>query len=116
MRMSNLAPKVRVALSRTFGELEGFSWAHVLEGGHIRRREDLAKVGFAGARQSGGCAARLSRRIKRGLDQQLSLELRAQGFQELHDLRALDSAVVEPKQEVRAGRARDGRDVQLKWI
>src|SRR5665213_289851 len=44
-------------------------------------------------------------------DQQLSLELCAQGFQELHDLRALDGAVVEPEQEVRARQARHGRDV-----
>ena len=44
-------------------------------------------------------------------DQQLSPELCAQGFQELHDLRAPHSAVVQAEQEVRARPASDGRDV-----
>src|SRR5580765_674861 len=44
-------------------------------------------------------------------DEQLSFELRAQGFEELHDLRALDGAVVQPEQEVRARQAGHGRDV-----
>src|SRR5450755_877480 len=44
-------------------------------------------------------------------DQQLCLELHAQGFEELHDLRAPHRAVVQAEQEVRAHQASDGRDV-----
>src|SRR2546427_2015377 len=44
-------------------------------------------------------------------DQQLSLELRPKGLQELDDLRTLHRAVVQAEQEVRAGQTRDGRDV-----
>lgn len=44
-------------------------------------------------------------------DQQLVLELCAQGFEELHNLRGLDRAVDQPKQEVRACQASDHRDV-----
>src|SRR5947209_3680635 len=44
-------------------------------------------------------------------DQQLSLELRPKGLQELHDLRALDRTVVQAEQEIRAGQASDCRDV-----